>query len=177
MKISTGTLVFLAIALVSGIACLWLKGWDVFLAAALSCVDLLILVGPQIVAGILIGGFAQQLVSKERMAALLGGDSGVRGLILASFAGMMTPGGPFTSFPIVYALWTAGADVGALVAYLTSWAVLGLNRLLIWDLPFLGLEFSILRTVVCLPVPILAGIIARLVLARTGFGIGERPTS
>ena len=175
IRLSASTLTFLVVAIVSGAACWWLKGADVVIEAVASCGDLILYVLPQIVAGILIGGFAQQLVSKERMAELLGGDSGLMGLVLASFAGFVTPGGPFTSFPLVYALWVAGADAGALVAYLSSWAILGLNRLLIWELPFLGVEFSLLRFVVCLPFPILAGIIARVILARTSFHLGPRP--
>ncbi len=30
----------------------------------------------------------------------------------------------------------AGADRGALVAYITAWATLGLQRVLVWDVPF-----------------------------------------
>ena len=36
-----------------------------------------------------------------------------------------------------------------------------MQRVLIWDVPFLGAEFAILRTLVSLPLPILAGLIAR----------------
>ncbi len=177
LRMSTGTMIFLVVAIASGIASYWLNGADTVIEALRSCVGLILYVMPQIVAGILIGGFAQQLVSKDKMAALLGGNSGVGGLALAGLAGMLTPGGPFTSFPLVYALWVAGADAGALVAYLSSWAILGLNRLLIWELPFLGVEFTALRFVVCLPIPIVAGLLARIILARTPFDLGRRPAA
>lgn len=175
LRLSASTLIFTGVALASGAACWWLKGGATVIAAIASSTDLIVYVLPQIVAGILIGGFAQQLVSKERMATLLGGDSGFAGLAIASFAGLITPGGPFTSFPLVYALWVAGADAGALVAYLSSWAILGLNRTLIWELPFLGVEFTLLRFVVCLPLPIIAGILARLIITKTSFHLGPRP--
>ena len=54
-----------------------------------------------------------------------------------------------------------GADRGILVAYISSWAMLGLQRILVWDLPLMGVEFSVIRFLVCLPLPILAGLIAR----------------
>ena len=76
-------------------------------------------------------------------------------------AGALTPGGPSSAYPLLAVLGASGADRGAMVAYITSWAILGMQRVLIWDVPFLGAEFAILRTLVSLPLPILAGLIAR----------------
>jgi len=85
---------------------------------------------------------------------------------LATGLGAVTPGGPFAAFPIVYALFLAGADIGAVVAYLTGWSVLALHRVIIWELPLLGPEFAIVRLLASLPLPILAGAIARLLADR-----------
>jgi uncharacterized membrane protein YraQ (UPF0718 family) len=76
------------------------------------------------------------------------------------------PGGPFASFPLVLALSQAGADIGALIAFLVAWAAIGINRLLIWEIPFMGLEFSALRFVSSLPLPLIAGAIARYLWNR-----------
>ncbi len=32
-----------------------------------------------------------------------------------------------------------------MVAYITAWATLGLQRILVWDVPFMGAEFAMLR--------------------------------
>ena len=56
---------------------------------------------------------------------------------------------------MVYALWVAGADAGALIAFIASWSLLGFNRLIVWELPLLGVEFTAIRYVACLPLPIL----------------------
>jgi uncharacterized membrane protein YraQ (UPF0718 family) len=90
-------------------------------------------------------------------------------------AGAITPGGPFTSFPIVHALWVAGADAGALIAYLTAWALIGLNRLIVWELPLMGAEFTVIRTLACLPLPILAGLIARALVRLPFFTMRKAP--
>ncbi len=102
-----------------------------------------------------------RLFSREKVARWLGGASGLTGLMLATIAGLLTPGGPFTSFPMVYALWIAGADAGALIAFISAWSLLGFNRLIVWELPLLGVEFSLIRYAACLPLPILAGVLAR----------------
>jgi len=95
--------------------------------------------------------------------------------MLATAAGTITPGGPFTSFPIVHALWVAGADAGALIAYLTAWALIGLNRLIVWELPVMGAEFALVRTLVCLPLPIVAGLIARALVRSPVLALRKAP--
>ncbi|WP_372424351.1 permease [Salinarimonas chemoclinalis] len=161
------TLVFVAIAVAAGIA-VWLRdGPDVVLETMGSSLALLAYLAPQVLAGLVIGGFVQQLVPREKVARRLGGESGMRGLALACGLGLVTPGGPFTSFPLVYALYVAGADIGALVAYVTAWSLVGVHRVLVFELPFLGPDLAALRFLASLPLPILAGLIAR--------GIGRHP--
>ncbi|WMS41676.1 permease [Acuticoccus sp. MNP-M23] len=170
-------LVFLALAVASGAACFWYGGGDAVVAALADGGELLLMILPQLGAGLLIGGLVQQLVSRERTAALLGAQSGFKGLMVAAGAGMVTPGGPFTSFPLVYALWTSGADAGALISYIVAWALIGIHRLLIWELPFMGAEFSALRFAVSLPLPILAGLSARWLVAHTALRLKEPPSA
>jgi len=167
MKVSKSDCVFGAIAAASGLLCFWLGGVGAVRAALGHAGGLLILVLPQLAAGLLIGGLVQELVDREKVSRLLGTQSGLVGLSLATAAGMVTPGGPFTSFPLVYALWIAGADAGALIAYVAAWALIGLNRLIVWELPFMGADFTVLRFVVCLPLPLIAGLIARWLVQVT----------
>ncbi len=67
-----------------------------------------------------------------------------------------------TSFPIVRALREAGTGRGPLVAYVTSWSTLGFQRVLNWELPLLGPEFTALRAIVSAPLPVIAGLMSRL---------------
>jgi uncharacterized membrane protein YraQ (UPF0718 family) len=166
LKIDKTTIAFFLLALVSGLALFFVRGAEVAWDALFVSGSLLVYVAPQIAAGLLIGGLAQNLLSREKAAALFGRQSGMRGLLLATLAGIVTPGGPFTSFPLVLAIWTAGADIGAVVTFLSAWALLGINRMIVWEIPFMGLEFSFLRLAISLPLPILAGLITRLIAAR-----------
>jgi hypothetical protein len=92
---------------------------------------------------------------------MLGRESGMKGLVVATIAGTITPGGPSSAYALLAMLGASGADRGTLIAYIAAWATLGLQRILIWDVPFMGEEFSILRFMVTLPLPIIAGMIAR----------------
>ncbi|WP_416914608.1 MAG: permease [Roseicyclus sp.] len=175
MRLTRTDIVFLILAILGGAACFWQGGLPLVGAGMAEALGLLLIVLPQLAAGLLMGGLISRLVSRDRVAALLGQELGMRGLMLASFAGAITPGGPFTSFPVVHALWVAGADAGALIAYLTSWALIGVNRLIVWELPLMGAEFTLVRTLVCLPLPILAGLLARALVRLPIFALRKAP--
>lgn len=122
---------------------------------------LLLRIAPVIVAALFIGGYVQALLPRDLVARWLGGDSGAGAYLLAMTAGALTPAGPFAAFPLVLALWRAGARFDVCVVYLTAWATLGVQRVVIWELPFLGADFVALRLAVSLPLPLAAGLLAR----------------
>ncbi len=161
MKIAKTDIVFFLLAIVTGGICFRRYGMDAVMEALERSGALFYQIIPQLIAGLLIGGLVTRLVSRDKVARWLGGASGITGLLLATFAGLMTPGGPFTSFPMVYALWIAGADAGALIAFISAWSLLGFNRLIVWELPLLGVEFTTIRYLVSLPLPIVTGLMAR----------------
>ena len=86
----------------------------------------------------MIAGSVQVFSQVWPLSKWLGEGSGLRGVLIAWPAGIVTPGGPFTSFPLVLALHKAGAAVAVTVTYITAWSVTGLHRLLVWELPFPG---------------------------------------
>ena len=67
----------------------------------------------------------------------------------------------------------AGADAGAAIAFVTSWTLLGYNRALVWEMPFFGYEFVLWRALMALPFPVLAGLLARVVLRAAPAWAGE----
>lgn len=113
---------------------------------------------------LLAGSFLGQLVPQEHIVALLGEASGLRGIFIASLLGALLPGGPMVSFPIAIALHTAGMGMPQMVALITSWAVLALHRVLVFELPMLGWGFVYRRLLVSLVIPVAAGILASAVL-------------
>lgn len=118
---------------------------------------------PKVVAGTLIGELIRRLVPREAIVRWLGAGSGLRGLAIAALVGFLFPAGPFTVFPLAAALLLAGADRGAAVAFVTGWLLIGLNRMLIWELPFFGADVIGLRLAVSWWMPVAAGWLARLI--------------
>lgn len=127
---------------------------------------LLLSIAPVIGAALLLGGYVHALLPHERVARWLGPDSGMRAYGIALLGGIVTPAGPFAVFPILLALRHAGASFAACVVYVTAWATLGAQRVVVWELPFLGFDFVSLRLAASLPLPILAGLLAAAVARR-----------
>ncbi len=117
---------------------------------------------PNLLLGFTIAGFLQVLLPKDTIVRWMGEDSGFRGILAGSLAGTLTPGGPFTHFPILASFLKAGAGVGPVSAYIAGWALLGVNRIIVWELPILGWRFALARIVACLFVPPVVGLLTQL---------------
>lgn len=158
-----GTLLVL-LALLAGLVFLaWTRGGSELVQQGLSGGGALLASYALIVAvSFLAAGFAEVLVPTEWVRRTLGEDSGLRGLAIASGAGILTPAGPFVSMPIAAAMVRSGAGMGPVVAFLTSWSLLALHRFIAWEVPILGWRLALLRYGVCLVLPLAAGWLARL---------------
>jgi len=160
------TVILFGLALAAGIACWQIKGWDVVVRVLAEDVVQILSLLPVIAMGLAISGCVQILAERWPLAKWLGEGSGWQGYGIATGAGIATPGGPFTAFPLVIALHEAGAATSTLNTYITAWAVNGFQRVLVWEIPFLGPEFAFLRFAVSLPLSFLAGLITRSMLRR-----------
>ena len=116
---------------------------------------------PKVLAGCFIGAFVTLLLPRETIAKWVGAESGIGGILVATLAGAILPGGPFTIYPVAAAFLAAGADAGAACAFVISWTLIGYTRAIVWELPFFGLDFVAWRILFSLPLPILAGLAAR----------------
>jgi uncharacterized membrane protein YraQ (UPF0718 family) len=154
----------LAVTILSGLAAfhvLQRDGVQAALAILHEDAVLFLSILPKVIAGTLIAVLVQMLVARESVVRFVGAGSGLRGLLLAMLVGMIFPGGPFAIFPLAASFLIMGADRGTTIAFITSWLLLGINRALVWELPFLGSDFVLWRSLMSLPVPILAGLLAR----------------
>lgn len=159
-------LAFALLASGSGGAVYWLHGEATFQQSIDDSWHLLQFIFPRVGAAVLIAAFLQILVPREIVSRLIGDKAGIRSIFIATIAGILTPGGPLTSFPIVIALYVAGANKGALVAYLSAWAMVGAQRILVWELPLMGPDFTLIRVGASLILPIIAGTIALFIPIR-----------
>lgn len=164
----------IAVAVVVSAAVVYRRdGQARFLEILFGDVGLFIDILPKVLAACLIAAFVAVLMPREVVLRWVGAESGVLGIVIATLAGIICPGGPITIFPIAAAFVAIGADTGAAIAFITSWTLLGYARILVWELPFFGGEFVLWRVLIALPMPIIAGLLARAIvswLARKGAG-------
>jgi uncharacterized membrane protein YraQ (UPF0718 family) len=166
------TAVIAALAIGSAIAVFIRDGSAHFFSILTSDLVLFGSTLPKVLAGCLIGAFVTLLLPREAIVRWVGEESGVAGILVATVAGALLPGGPFTIYPVAGAFLAAGADAGAACAFVIAWTLLGYTRALVWELPFFGLDFVTWRVIFSLPLPILAGLAARALWRSFGPAAG-----
>jgi uncharacterized membrane protein YraQ (UPF0718 family) len=129
----------------------------------------------KVLAGCCIGAFLALLLPRQMVARWVGAESGLVGLLVGTIVGAILPGGPITIYPVASAFIAVGADVGSTVAFVTAWTLLGYTRALVWELPFFGPDFVVWRIIISTPLPIVAGLLARLAVAAFPARVGEGP--
>jgi uncharacterized membrane protein YraQ (UPF0718 family) len=163
IKSSFGKSFWLFVAVAAAMAAVGyiVLGQDAFTDVIVSDGELLADLLPRVVGAQVLAGFAWVLLPRDKMSAFMQNNRGKRGLVLAAAAGAITPGGPASAFPFLAILAGSGADRGIMVTYITSWALLGAQRIIVWDMPLMGIEFSLFRLLISIPLPIIAGLLAR----------------
>lgn len=161
-KIDWSTLSIVLLVGSAGLAVLLRQGTERFLEILYEDSFLTLEMLPKVLAGCLLGGFATFLLPRELVVRWVGAESGAAGVLLASLLGAIFPGGPYTIYPVAGALLAVGADAGATVAFVTSWTLLGYTRVIVWEIPFFGVDFVSWRMILSIPLPIVAGLLARL---------------
>lgn len=119
--------------------------------------SLMLEITPRMIAAFTLAGLFQAIVPQEMIVRWMGHGSGMKGLVIGMSLGGITPGGPMTHFPVIASLYKMGVGVGPLVAYLTAWSLFGLQRLIMWEIPFLGAKVVALRISVSFFFPLVAG--------------------
>lgn len=157
-----GAFLFIAVVGISGALATWfLRGPDVFVSVAGRDLTVLLETLPKIAAAVLLACWLRRMLPREAIARHFGAESGWRGLVIASGAGILVPGGPVTAYPLAIAFLEGGADRGTVVSFITAWLVISLQRTVVWEMAFLDLHIVAIRLLVTLPVPILLGWLAR----------------
>ncbi len=161
-RVDFGLLFIASLSLSAGIAVWITQGPGQFFHLLWGDTAMILSLLPKIFGGILLAIALSMILPRDRVLRLVGPDSGLRGLVIASGAGAVVPGGPHVTYPLAMGLMRAGADAGAGTAMVSGWVLLGLNRVLIWELSFLPGWLVALRLVLTLWVPVAVGQLARI---------------
>ena len=109
--------------------------------------------------GFVIAGLVQVLVPRDLVSRWLGGEAGIKGVLIASVTGGLVPGPPYAVFPVVASLYEAGASLGAVVAFVSAWALWSVSRLPV-EMALIDPRPALVRYAITFMVPPIAGLIA-----------------
>jgi uncharacterized membrane protein YraQ (UPF0718 family) len=111
--------------------------------------------------GFVIAGLVQVLIPRDLVARWLGGQAGLKGVLIACAAGGLVPGPPYAVFPVVASLYQAGASLGAVVGFVSAWALWSVSRLPV-EMALIEPKAALLRYGLTFVVPPLAGLAANV---------------
>lgn len=131
-------------------------------AAREGSLDFLRLI-PRLVLGVVGAGFLAEVLPQDILVTLIGPNSGLLGVTVATLAGVVTPGGPVVGFAIAATALKAGAGAPQVIAFVTAWSLYALQRLLVWEVPVLDPKVVWIRVIASLPLPFLAAGMAMLI--------------
>ena len=93
---------------------------------------------------------------KEMLEKHIGEESGARGILLVILLAMLQAGPLYGAFPVAYILHKKGASVKNIFIYLGAFSSMKIAMLGI-EIGYLGIKFTILRTLISLPLFIIIG--------------------
>lgn len=149
-------LVLVGLALVLAVVA-YFKDPGLPLVGAKNGFSMLAFILPRMIPALILAGLMQVLVPQAVVSRYFGREGGFRAILIATAAGVLTPGGPMVSVPFMVALAHSGAALPPLVAYMTSWSLFGMQRIIAWEAPLMGWHFVFVRVVPSLAFPVLAG--------------------
>ena len=156
MRLDLSTLVLAGLAVVFAVIA-YVKDPSLPLIGARNGLSMLGFVLPRLIPALLLAGLFQVVVPQEIVSRYFGREAGLKGLVMAMAAGVITPGGPMVSVPFLVALAHSGAALPALVTYMTAWSLFGLQRIISWEAPLMGWRFVGVRVLASFMLPVLAG--------------------
>jgi uncharacterized membrane protein YraQ (UPF0718 family) len=137
------------------------KGEDQHIQGLGNGLKMIVEILPLLLFAFIVAGMIQVLLPQELLSRWIGEESGMKGILIGTVAGGLTPGGPYVSLPVVAGLLKAGSGVGTMVAFLTAWSLWAVARLPM-EIGILGWKFTFIRLACTFFFPPIAGYIAHL---------------
>jgi len=97
-----------------------------------------------IVAVFALSGLIQVRIGRDLIAARLGQNSGIKGLLIALGCGILMIGPSYVVFPLLMSIRRLGARWAVVAIVLVAWAIK--PQMLPIEVQFLGLPFALVRT-------------------------------
>jgi len=161
LSLDLSTVVLIVLAVVATVVAYW-KDPGLPMLGVKSGLSMVWFVLPRLLPALILAGMLQVVIPEETIGRYFGQQSGLSAILMASAAGILTPGGPMVSVPLLVVLANSGMALGPLVAYMTSWSLFGVQRIIAWEAPLMGWRFVLVRIVPSLAFPVIAGWLVKL---------------
>jgi uncharacterized membrane protein YraQ (UPF0718 family) len=120
----------------------------------------------------IIVGLFDVWVPKEKIQKHIGTGSGVKGIALVVLLAMLQAGPLYGAFPVAYILYKKGASIRNIFIYLGAFTSMKIPMLGI-EIGYLGFEYSLVRTLVSLPLFIGVGFLMERLLKNSHFEVHD----
>lgn len=123
--------------------------------------DFVVLI-PRVMIGVVGSGYVAAVMPQDLIGHWIGPNSGFVGVLIATLAGAMTPGGAVVGFSVGAAALKGGAGAPQVIAYTTAWSLYTIQRLFNWEIHMMEPRVVWMRAAISLPLPFLAALGAML---------------
>jgi uncharacterized membrane protein YraQ (UPF0718 family) len=120
---------------------------------------------PLLIFAFIMAGMIQTLLPHELLSRWIGEESGIRGILIGTIAGGITPGGPYVSLPLAAGFLRSGASLGTMVAFITAWSLWAVSRLPM-EIGIMGWKFTVVRLACTFFFPPIAGFLAQMLFSE-----------
>lgn len=117
-------------------------------------------------------GLLDVWIPKEFVQKHIGDSSGVKGIFYVVIFAAIQAGPLYGAFPIIYLMWKKGSSATNLFIFIGATSTVKIPMLAL-EIGFLGIEFTMLRIAVTLPIFIVIGIIMGKYFERNKLEVKE----
>lgn len=117
-------------------------------------------------------GLLDVWVPRDKVAARIGPSSGLPGILWVILLAMLQAGPLYASFPVAALLWRKGCSLRNIFIYLGAFSCIKIP-MLTFEISFLGLKFSLLRSLFSLPLFIAIACLLSFLLRQRPYSIRE----
>jgi uncharacterized membrane protein YraQ (UPF0718 family) len=118
----------------------------------------------------IIVGLFDVWVPKEKIEKHIGQGSGLKGILLVTLLAMLQAGPLYGALPVAYMLYKKGASIRNIFIYLGAFSSLKIPMLGM-EIGYLGIQFTLIRTIVSLPLFIGIGYLMEWYLKDKNFRV------
>lgn len=147
---------------------IWAYTKGVHIAGFKSALKMGLSISPIMFFTFIIIGMVSSIDLSSGIQKTFGNDSGISGIVIASLAGMLTPGGTFVALSVGGTLIKSGAGISPVVAYMVAYSTWDLTRTP-FEIGFMGWKYVLVKWCCILILPIIGGLIAKLLFSWVNF--------